>query len=116
MTTHKRETTIGRKYTEEEAAHIERGAVYLVQAKSNKFFSSIEGRQMNFFHVLRIEDTEDEGWVDKTLSLPFAGFIGVEDTSYKSFVRFATEEECKRFDMPYIPMPAKPTHLKVAKD
>ena len=116
MTTHKRETTIGRKFSEEEATHIARGAVYLVQAEKNKFFVRVADKQLDFFHALKIKDDDDEGWRERTFSLPFTGFEGVDDPSNKLFVRFATEEECERFDMPYIPMPAKPTHLKVVKD
>ena len=116
MTTHKRETTIGRKFTEEEAAHIERGAVYLVQAETHKFFSRVYGKQLTFYSALRIEDVDDEGWRDRTFSLPFTGFKGVDDGLNEHFVRFATEEECKRFDMPYIPAPTQQTHLKVVKD
>ena len=116
MTTHKRETTIGRKFSEEEAAHIARGAVYLVQGENNKFFSRVIGKQLDFFRALKINDADDEGWRERILSLPTADFAGVDDPLSKLFVRFATEEECERFDMPYIPMPTKPTHLKLVKD
>ena len=119
MTTHKRETTIGRKLTEEEAAHIERGAVYLAQTKWYKFFSSINSKQLTFYVSLRTEGDKEEFWMVRNYELPFAGFKGVDDSIYKIFVRFATEEECERFNMPYVPEPAKPTkstHLKVVKD
>ena len=116
MTIHTRETTIGRKFTEDEAAHIERGAVHLMQAKNNKFFSRVDGKQLAFYSVLRIEDVNEEGWRDRTFSLPSQEFKGVDDGISRLFVRFATEEECERFDMPYIPMPTKPTHLKIVKD
>ena len=116
MTTHKRETTIGRKLTEEEAAHIERGAVYLVQAETHKFFSRVYGKQLTFYVSLRTEGDKEEFWTVRNLEMPFAGFSGVDDSIYEIFVRFATEEECKRFDMPYIPAPTQQTHLKVVKD
>ena len=116
MTTHTRETTIGRKFTEDEAAHIERGAVHLVQAEKNKFFSRVDGKQITFYASLRIEDVNDEGWRVKEYSIPCIGFTGVNDTFYSSFVRFATEEECRLFGMPYVPMPVEPTHLKIVKD
>ena len=115
MTTHAREITIGRKFTEDEAAHIERGAVHLMQAKNNKFFSRVDGKQLAFYSVLRIEDVNEEGWRIYDFAMPFAGFAGVDDTLYECFVRFATEEECRLFGMPYVPMPVEPTHLKIVK-
>lgn len=115
MTIHNRETPISRKFTEEEAAHIERGAVFLLQAKSNKLFSNIVGNTINFFQALQVDDPNDIGWIARNYSLPCASFKGVDDSISSMFVRFATEEECKRFDMPYIPMPTKSTHLKIAR-
>ena len=116
MTIHNRETPISRKFTEEEAAHIERGAVFLLQAKSNKLFSNIMGNTVNFFQSLQVDDPNSRGWIARNYSLPCTDFTGVDDSISSMFVRFATEQECERFNMPYIPMPTKPTHLKIVKD
>ena len=113
MPIHVRETTIGRKFTEEEAAHIERGAVCLLQAENNKMFVSFADNKTHNYWSLKIEDVDDIGWKHHGFAIPNAGFEGVDDSLSNLFVRFATEEECKRFDMPYIPMPKKSTHLKV---
>ena len=116
MTIHSRETPISRKFTGEEAAHIERGAVFLLQAKYNKLLANIMGNTINYFQSLQVDGPNDIGWIARNYSLPCANFTGVDDRISSMFVRFATEEECKRFDTPYIPMPVKPTQLKIVKD